>query len=372
MDIIKFNNPTNVTKMEDAEIVNGLTSKLWIERFVTEGEFKLVGKLSSGLKETLPIGSFISHLDAYEIMIVEDHEITSGRGIDPEITITGRSFETFLERKLLGQPTVFPRVSSGFMPGGYIYIAATARPASQMVALIEASIDPGFVPAADAVDYVKALSASTPVGATTSRTFPGGNLYKTVIEFLTDYGLGIRSMRPGPWQYSGMAGVNTGLVIYGGVDLTNSVVFSYDAGEIERADYFWSDRKKKTAINAYGDHVMVQVTGPEVGFHRRMLHARIPDVDTETTVPAGAALTAIEDTLTRTGRGILSTNAAVSIMNVQIAKGGTRWKYREDYNLGDYVTVSGEFDANAEKRVVEYVEIEDENGRIGNPTLAEV
>jgi hypothetical protein len=48
----------------------------------------------------------------------------------------------------------------------------------------------------------------------------------------------------------------------------------------------------------------------------------------------------------------------------------TRYEYRKDYNVGDLVSLDGNFGQIAVMRVMEYVEIEDENGESGHPTLA--
>jgi hypothetical protein len=46
------------------------------------------------------------------------------------------------------------------------------------------------------------------------------------------------------------------------------------------------------------------------------------------------------------------------------------YQYRRDYNIGDLVSIDGNFGQTAVMRVIEYAEIEDENGNSGHPTLA--
>ncbi len=93
VDIFRFTNPIEPTRMEQGEIVNGITNKLWIERYTEAGEFTFVAPLNTNLKEKLPIGSFVSHINSDDIMIVENHELSEDQGQESKITITGRSFE---------------------------------------------------------------------------------------------------------------------------------------------------------------------------------------------------------------------------------------------------------------------------------------
>src|SRR5262245_1582376 len=100
MDFFKFTNSPSDTKMVNGEFINGIKTALWFERYWKLGEFKLTAKASSGLKELLPLGTFISHLRSQEIMTVRDHEIDSEVDGDPDIIITGDSFHSFFDYKL--------------------------------------------------------------------------------------------------------------------------------------------------------------------------------------------------------------------------------------------------------------------------------
>jgi len=73
MDVFTFLNPTSPTKMEQGVFVNGLLSKMWVERYRQAGEFRFTAKASSGVREQLPLGAFISHTDTHEIMVVDNH-----------------------------------------------------------------------------------------------------------------------------------------------------------------------------------------------------------------------------------------------------------------------------------------------------------
>jgi hypothetical protein len=86
-------------------------------------------------------------------------------------------------------------------------------------------------------------------------------------------------------------------------------------------------------------------------------------------VPTGAGLIYTLAVLAERGRKALRNQNTITIAQADIAE-TTRYQYRVDFNVGDLVTVDGNFDQMAKMRVVEYAEVEDENGYSGHPTLA--
>jgi hypothetical protein len=69
------------------------------------------------------------------------------------------------------------------------------------------------------------------------------------------------------------------------------------------------------------------------------------------------------------GRIAIDNQNRVTIVKSDISS-VTPYQYRTDYNVGDLVTLDGNFGVSAVMRVIEYVEIEDESGESGHPTLS--
>ncbi len=63
MDIIKFTNPGFDTLLEQGEIVNGLKSKMWVERYRDISDFEFTANSESMPHLVLPVGTLISHTD---------------------------------------------------------------------------------------------------------------------------------------------------------------------------------------------------------------------------------------------------------------------------------------------------------------------
>lgn len=99
MDLFKYK---DISSFSDGESINGWESISWIERYRDPGAFELKARLSSGLKDFLPIGTVISHAKTLEIMIVENHEVIEDVDEDPSLKITGRSFDSYLEQRVVG------------------------------------------------------------------------------------------------------------------------------------------------------------------------------------------------------------------------------------------------------------------------------
>lgn len=57
------------------------------------------------------------------------------------------------------------------------------------------------------------------------------------------------------------------------------------------------------------------------------------------------------------------------MQSVDISK-DRQYTYRDNYDIGDLVTVLGDYGQSAVMRIVEYAEIEDQTSFVGYPTLA--
>lgn len=95
------------------------------------------------------------------------------------------------------------------------------------------------------------------------------------------------------------------------------------------------------------------------------------DIDSQYTVrPTGTVLTDVRNLMLERGRGLLSSQQNIVLLNPEIAKEGIRNRYRFDYGVGDIVTINADYNESVIMRVIEYVESEDENGYVGYPTLS--
>ncbi len=379
MDIFKFSETPYYTHLSQGEIINGLTSKTWIERYDNFGEFKLVGPANLGFRELLPMYTFISHIDTKQIMVVENHEINQSKTKEPEITITGRDFNSFMEYRHLGMHREIPANEVGDVDGISLDSGTAAENARW---LIRYCIEPVYLfNDFEMIYYTEVINNTVGMpGLQTilpARVLPLDNLWGEVKKLLTFSGLGIKIVRPGPWKTPSMVTLPdyNEIIIHGGLDKSETVIFSAEAGDIENADYLWSIKNSYSVGFAIGNWVSQKATtfanysGPY--YRTRILYVDGKDVDKRWTVaPTGESFQTLKSHMFELAQGSLGAHKNMAIAKLEISSESRNWRYREDYDIGDLVTVLGDYDITQKMQVTEHVEIEDKTGMRAYPTLA--
>jgi hypothetical protein len=367
MDVFKFTNPTHPMRMERGEIINGLTKKTWIERYAEAGEFSFTALASSGIKEKLPIGSFVSHVNSTELMIVENHELSEDNTKETEIIVSGRGFETILERTVIGLNKTFPATSGVedyTMPLGVLW--------TQVRDLIRMHIYAANVmDSKNSIPYVEVINKVSAPASAIERSARQGDLYSAVLSLMQEVNIGIKAVRPGPWSPVDV-NENVGIVIHNGAYRQNTISFSYDQDEIVNADYLWSSRKNKNCALITSRWVETTVVGSELNQDRRWMIVDASDIDQKYDVaPTGTTLTSIVNKMKQRGLSELGKQKNIALTKAELNKESVNALYRTDYDLGDLVSIKGNYSETAVQRVTEYVEIEDETGRSAYPTLSD-
>lgn len=368
MDVFRFINPTSPTKMEQGEIINGLKSKMWVERYRYAGEFRFTGAASSGIREQLPLGSFVSHTDTEEIMVVENHEIQDVKGEVPQIIVSGRGFETILESRVVGSNKYFP----SFPVTDHVLAADFSW--NQAKLLVEQHIYlANLVDPFDQIPYVEIANEVSGTSVSAERSIQRGDLYTRVIEILEVDNLGIKVIRPGPLSPLGASSPNVCLMIHVGEDRTDKIVFSYDTGEIESSDYLWSRKHDRNSALVSGRFVEVRVDDlSATEYNRRTMFVDAADIDEMyTDVPTDPTeLNAIYVKMEQRGMEYLASQRSIALTKTEVSQDHVTVAYRTDFNVGDLITVSGAYEeVTSTRRISEFVEIEDETGRKAYPTL---
>jgi hypothetical protein len=357
------------------QFINGYNSVTWIERYRDPGEFTIVADLVSGLQDKILRGSFISHINSRELMIVENIEINGDKDGDQTVTFTGRSYETHLENRLVGSNLTYP-IETG--PTQYTVFAGYVW--QQATDLIRAHIDQSLqIDPNDGIPNVEvgySLDGLTvlPSDINEARGLKlGSSLYKEVISILGVSDVGIRSYRPGPWGPATNQR-NIGIEVHRGQDKSAAVRFSYQGEELITADLLWSIKPLKNCAIIASKWFTTRVMGPETGYNRRMISVDATDLDEEfETAPTGSIKDAIIVKMEAKGRQKLAQQNELELSNIEVNPELVTYTYRSSYEVGDIITVFDERGSSDKKmRVTEYVEIEDENGEKGYPTLSAI
>lgn len=359
MDLIKLSSATaSPTELTIGQAINGYTSALWVERYREAGEFKLEAPLSSGLIDFLPIGAFLTHIDTSVVMNVENHEIKQPKDQDPTIAITGRCLTSFMENRTVGD---------GWAASTNV-VAELGIGSDETWDQLVTLIDQHMVTTADPDDALDNLAVShICTGSSTSeaRVYRQGSVYDQVQDILKVDDLGIKSVRPTPTDPL------IHFIIYRGNSVSPKARFSWMRGDLDNVEYLFSNKRVKNQARVMGRWVQVVVnpSGAD-NYDRRTMIVDASDLDDQlTAMPSGTPLTNMIFKMQVRGREALKAQTNVAITQADVSD-NTNLRYRYDYELGDLVTVDGDFGSSAVMRVVEFAETDDDTGSRGHPTLA--
>jgi hypothetical protein len=386
MDVLRLNSSTFLPDT----LIEGYSSMIWTERNVEAGEFQLKSNLIAQTQLTLPERSMITLRDTKEVMIVESHSIDHSDD-GPELTVTGRTFETFLENRGL-MPTVYGE-------GWPVYKEYTPSDMLSLLLWIHLVNSSGEDPTRPdtLMDLYTAIpnlvvtnSASRPETAS-NWTLEASIAYQRVRDFLTLAKLGIRNIRPTDTSGSVVSfdtsrtisrGEITKTVmdsitqlrvdVYDGADRTRNqtalgpVIFHYDSGHIDSPSYLFSSKDLKNMVQLYTSYGNLDIWpeggDPMVsGLDRRVLlvdGGSQGDQDINDFMALATQKAFIE--LSRRGRTVLF-DGAISHVSPYV--------YNRDYFLGDQVTLLAEYGFEQSMIVSEYVRTEDSDGDHGYPGL---
>lgn len=363
MDIFKFNDRDTFL---NGELIKPPKSIVWTEKYREPSGFQLVDKVSSDLKNILPIGTVIGQRASMELMIVENHEIVEDDG-DPDISVTGRSLQAILDERIVGQnqdwvnPPANLNEAPYSLPSGYSWV--------QAVKLINDHINVSNVlNSGDGIPLIVADHGVIGASIEEDRVLRRGSVLSHLLALLEVDDLGLKVIRRHSINYP-IGGPNTLFYIHAGVDKRSSVIFSRNNGDINKAVYLWSIKKVKTSALVVGRYVETIVHGPETGLDRRVMLVDASDLDGSLeTIPTGVDLENIRAAMEIRGNLEIKAQKRISLARVDISNSPT-FEYRKDYDIGDIVSVDTNYGQPIPMRVVEYTESQDEDGYFAQPTL---
>lgn len=349
--------------------ITGYDSAMWVERYLDPGEFEFKYPIDSGLRELLPIDAFVTHGNTGEIGFVESHEIeqTSETGV-PTVTTRGRTLDAWLDYRTVGINSAWVEDA---VDGRFDFELSANEPAVHARQLIDQFVNNPTYSGDEwlPVDATIASSAAG-LGDSEARVIDRGPLGREVRSLLSEVECGLRVVRPGAQGFANQHASNLIFRIHAGVDRRNKVVFTWDEGDLEKAKYLYTRRKTYTAALVQTKWIEVRVIlYGGTGFNRRWLFVDAQDIDDHReNAPTGAALDRIKARAKTRGKRELRKARPKRLVTADVSP-DTQYQYRTHYQCGDIVKVLANFDESTKMRVVEYAEIEDENGVTEHPTL---
>lgn len=343
------------------ESIDGYKSLIWTERYTPAGDFSLVTANIQKTMDKLPLGSCVALHDSKEVCFVETHEIERDDDGNPQLTVSGRSFETFLENRstLINEVPI----KSAIDDTNAVMINDQAAPYAAMKIIDNARgslLDThNVIPNIDGTITAEALRDE----GEKDRFITRGRTYDEVLRILQEENNGIRNIRP--------TGTGTKLLLniyqnWSGVTTNPNVVLDVTAGHfIGGVKYTWSIKEYKTAVYVASKNYFVKVYATGASGYSGLDH-RVDLVDYPDITQTGTKIPAM---LRAKGKTYLNKHKKQIFVEGSVSP-EIPYKYNVDYGLGDNIRVRGEFGANDIMQVAEYIRSEDENGEeTAYPTL---
>lgn len=346
---------------QPGDTIQTFQSLSWTERYRDAGDFQLVVENEVSILGKLPLGTLISHTDTKEVMIVENHEINRDKEKKLLVTISGRSLETFAENR--------PTIGSALRMADPATDIATppetsaVEPACHVAMhLLQGRLQPGIASASDAIPNLLVREDVLSHEWTMAHVIKRGDVYARVIELLRICDAGIKVIRPSGAQ------TTLDLVVHDGSDLTIPVIFYAQYEDLDDAKYLWSIKDYKnyaqiathTYARLYRD---ANLTSDLTGLDRRVMYVEADDILGIYDPPTAG------DVVSARGQSELDGKPKISLMSATISV-TAKPTFKINYDVGDLVTVYGEFGSSQTMRVTEHILTVDKTGRRGYPSLS--
>ena len=228
----------NKEDMQRTIMLDTYESFIWTERYNEAGEFEFHAPMRGPFNITdLKAGNYLQIDESEKLMIVEDISVDTDPEAGDHMTITGRTLESILERRIVWDTTT---ISGNFQDGIKRLIT-------------EAIIEPSDINRQ--IPNFKMVESKNPV--ITAKTLDiqvdrGENLYDVIVDLCKDQNVGFR-ITP---DYD-----NVGFLfeLYAGTDRSfdqeaeNVVVFSNEYENLLATNYYESDRDYKNSVYVYSE-----------------------------------------------------------------------------------------------------------------------
>lgn len=352
MDLLVLN-----TDLDAISVVDTYESFIWTDRYRQPGDFELYMSMMLSVLQYIRQDYYIWNRDSEHVMIIEKIRIDSDVEDGNHITVTGRSLESILDRRIVwGQQVIRGNLQNGvktLLNSCIISPSDSNRKISNFI--FKESTDPAIT------------------SLTIDAQYTGDNLLTVIEKICTEHDIGFKVTLNDNKQFvfELYAGVNRSY------DQTSNpyVVFSPKFENIINSNYIESKSALKTVtlIGGEGEGSARKYTtvGGGSGLNRREIFTDARDISSD--AGNGVTLTDAEYTsqLQQRGREKLSENTDVTSFEGQVET-TIMFKYGEDFFNGDIVQITNEYGHETKARILEIVMSENEEGTSVYPTFATI
>lgn len=339
-------------------VLDTFTSFIWTDRYQGYGDFQVVMPVDLDILEFLKQDNYLSLPRSDRYMIVENIETKTDVEAGNTLTVTGRSLESILERRVISAYTVL----TGSLQDGIqrLLNENAINPSNQNRKI------PGLTFRASTDPAITAL--------TVDAQYLGENLYDTILDLCKDHDIGFRILPQGTGGFV--------FELYAGKDRSydqNSlppVVFSPSFENLLTSNYLESKKALKTAAIVAGEGEgaarkiaeAVDNSGGGSGLDRREVFVNAGDVSSSDGSEEGMPEATYLAQLRTKGSEALADTKVTRAFEGEI-DASLQFVYGKDFFIGDVVQIKNEYGMEAKSRVSELVLSQEAEGEAVYPTF---
>lgn len=335
-------------------VIDVYISFIWTDRYYEYGDFEFYTSMTDTILDYIKQDYYLQNEESEHLMIIEKILINSDSEDGNHLTVTGRSLESILDRRIVwGQRSISGNFQNGIKTLLNENLISPADPNRKISNFIfEDSTDP----------KITNLKIDT--------QFTGDNVYEVVNKLCSERNIGFQITLNDKNQFV--------FKLYAGADRSYDqtqnpyVIFSPKFDNIINSNYMETKSALKTVTLIAGEGEGAARTytavGGGSGLDRRELFTDARDLSSD--VGDGIVLTPEEYIAKLQQRGYEKLAENQDIVSFEgEAETTVSFRYGEDFFNGDIVQVANEYGHEGQARIVEIIISEDENGKYVYPTF---
>lgn len=349
------------------DIIDNYISLIWTERYSEAGEFELFSDLNEQILKLSKIGNYISISDSDRLMIIEKYEITTDIEDGDRITVSGRTVDTILDRRIVwGLRTLNDNIEDAIK----FLLSDNAISPSNTNRII-----PNFIFKKTDDIRIRDIKIKTQI--------TGANLYETIKNLCNNEQLGFKVIlnSNNKLEFSLFKGIDRSRK----QTINNLVIFSEQFDNLLNSNYIDNvDNYKNAAlIGGEGEGIdrIYSEIGTESGLERRELFVDARDISSQTenqnkssdgkNYNTSMPIAEYKQLLNARGYEKLAETTKTEAFEGEVDI-HSLYKYNEDFFIGDIVQLENRYGFSTQCMVTEYVISVDENGINAYPTFTNV
>lgn len=349
MDLLVLNKSLDVIA-----IVDVYESIIWTERYYEYGDFELYTAMTQDLLNYIKTDNYIQRVGSDRVMIIEEIRIDTDSETGNHITITGRSLESILDRRVIwSQTTISGNLQNGIKKLVNENIISPSKEERKISNFI-----------------FKDSTDSQITGLTVEAQYTGDNLYDVISKVCEEKSIGFKVSLNESKQFV--------FELYAGADRSYEqtnypyVVFSPNFDNIINSNYLESKENLKNValVGGEGEGTARKylAIGNTSGLDRRELFVDARDISSEGEDGKTLTTEQYNELLKQRGNEYLADYTDLVSFEGAVET-NIMYKYGVDFFDGDIVQIANEYGHEAKVRILEVVISENEEGNSVYPTF---